>query len=239
MAKQAREIWRRRTYQRWFAEACTDIEIVGRHHLNSLREQPAAIIVANHQSHLDTVIINATLPAHVRRSTFYGAAQDRWFVRGKKKKSLKPWYQSFVMGNFPIMRGGGSAALTYASWLLEHRQHVMLFPEGTRAMGNDLGKFRHGATLLALEHDVPIYPVYLGGMQALRKKTQREVKPGPVYVEYLQPIRFSSGSDVAAATHLIQKRMSRVHASFSLKSSTGLWQPRGVVVDGKQVASAA
>ena len=232
-AKLVRRAWRQRAYTRWFEQACTDIEIVGREHLRQLPGERGAVIVANHQSHLDTVIINETLPADVRQRVFYGAAQDRWFVKGKKKLTLKPWYQSLALGNFPILRGGGSAALSYASWLLGRQQCVMLFPEGTRAMGDGLGKFRHGATLLAMEHDLPVYPIYLGGVQALRAKKSRDVKPGPVYVEFLKPLRFSAGSHVPAATAMLQKRMNEAHAQFTGRLESGVWQPQGVVVDGE------
>ena len=228
-ARIARSLWRRRAYTRWFEQAITDIEIVGAHHLRTAAKQRGAVFVANHQSHLDTIIINEALPSAVRERIYYGAAQDRWFVKGKKKLTLKPWYQSLALGNFPIMRGGGSAALAYANELLTRKQFVMLFPEGTRATGESLGSFRHGATILALENDVPVCPIYLGGLRAIRAKKQRDVKPGPVYIEFLQPIHFSKGSNVAAATSLIEKRMLAVHDGFDLKLRTGQWRPRGVV----------
>ena len=224
-AKVVRRVWRRRAYTQWFDKACTDVELVGRHNLNHLSLDRGAVIVANHQSHLDTIIINETLPASLRKRVFFGAAQDRWFVRGKKKLALKPWYQSLALGNFPIMRGGGSGALSHASWLLERGQCVMLFPEGTRSMGEELGQFRHGATLLALKHDVPVIPIYLGGLQSLRAKKQREVKPGPAYVEFLRPIQFAANSHVAAATATLERRLGDVHKKFSERLDSGLWQP--------------
>jgi len=224
-AKVIRRAWRRRAYTQWFDKACTDVELVGRHNLSDLSTARGAVIIANHQSHLDTIIINETLPQSLRKRVFFGAAQDRWFLRGKKKLTLKPWYQSLALGNFPIMRGGGSDALSHASWLLERNQCVMLFPEGTRSMGEELGQFRHGATLLALKHDVPILPIYLGGLQALRAKKQREVKPGPAYVEFLRPVKFSKGSHVAAATATLERRMGAVHKKFSERLDSGLWQP--------------
>jgi 1-acyl-sn-glycerol-3-phosphate acyltransferase len=210
-ARAVRRLMRQRAYTRWVEAACEDIEIVGLDHLKDL--DGPAVFVANHQSHLDTLVTHAALPEAIRRKIYFGAAQDRWFIRGRKKLTLKPWYQSLVLGNFPILRGGGKRALSYAAWLLGKRQHVFLFPEGTRATGNELGEFKHGATLLAMQMGVPIVPVHLGGLQSMRAKGQREVTRGTASVEFLKPIVFSPGSDVAAATELVRNRLNRVHAA--------------------------
>lgn len=212
-AKLVRKLWHEKAYARWTRDAFADIEVHGAEHLAEL--SGPCVIVGNHQSHLDTLLVDAVLPASVRRDLFFGAAQDRWFVKGKKKLVLKPWYQSLALGNFPIMRGGGKSALAYASWLLKRRQKVFLFPEGTRATGTDLGQFKHGATLLALEHNIPIVPVYLGGVQDIRPKGSREVRKGRAYVEILPPVHFSKGSDVNAATETLWRRMNEVHLAHA------------------------
>ncbi len=211
-AKLVRRLWRYRTYTRWVEQACEHIEVNGLEHLAGI-EGPC-VFVANHQSHLDTLVIHHVLPESIRSKLFYGAAQDRWFVKGKKKLVLKPWYQSLALGTFPIMRGGGANALEHARWLIRKKQHVFLFPEGTRATQEGLGEFKHGSTLLALENNVPIVPIYLAGLKELRPKGSLEVKKGKVQVEILPPVKFSPGSDVTAATDAVRRRLNRVHARY-------------------------
>ncbi|XOV83225.1 MAG: lysophospholipid acyltransferase family protein [bacterium] len=211
-AKLVRRVWRYRTYTRWVEKACERVDVVGLEHLQNLKGP--CVFVANHSSHLDTLVINESLPAEIRHNLFYGAAQDRWFVKGKDKMVLQPWYQSLALGNFPVMRGGGAQALSYAHWLLAKGQHVLLFPEGTRATGESLGEFKHGATLLALQNNVPVVPVYLGGLQKLRPKGSRSASRGRATVEFLPAIEFSHGSDVAAATDSIARRLNRVHLNY-------------------------
>jgi 1-acyl-sn-glycerol-3-phosphate acyltransferase len=211
-AKLVRRAWRYRTYTRWVEQACEHISVIGANYLADI--QGPCVFVANHQSHLDTLVVHHVLPEAIRSKLFYGAAQDRWFVKGQKKLALKPWYQSLALGTFPIMRGGGANALEHAHWLLKHKQHVFLFPEGTRGTQEELGEFKHGATLLALEHNVPIVPVYLGGLKELRPKGSKEVKRGHVSVEILPPVTFSPGSDVVVATEAIRRRLNRVHAKY-------------------------
>ncbi len=208
-AKSVRRIMERRAYTRWLEAACEEIQVNGLEHLDGI-EGPC-VFIANHTSHLDTLLVHDVMPRAIRRRLYFGAAQDRWFVKGKKKLELKPWYQSLVLGNFPILRGGGARALSYAHWLLRKRQHVFLFPEGTRATGDELGEFKMGAALLALENDVPVVPLYLCGLRAIRPKGSREAVRGSAGVEILAPVRFSPGSDPASATALLQSRLNAVH----------------------------
>jgi 1-acyl-sn-glycerol-3-phosphate acyltransferase len=199
----------RRAYTRWLDEACSEIRVNGLEYLADI--DGPCVFIANHTSHIDTLLVHGVMPRAIRQRLFFGAAQDRWFVKGKKKLELKPWYQSLVLGNFPILRGGGARALSYAHWLLEQKQHVFLFPEGTRAVGDELGEFKKGAAILALENDVPVVPLYLSGLQAIRPKGSREVRRGVAGVEILAPVRFPTGTDAATATALLQDRLNAVH----------------------------
>jgi len=156
---------------------------------------------------MDTPVIMESLTDRVRDNLLFGAAQDRWFVKGKEKLILQPWYQSLVLGNFPIMRGGGSKALEYASWLLEQGSHICLFPEGTRAQSDELGEFRHGVSLLALQHQVPVIPIVMKGLRELRPKGAREIKPGPVTASILEPIHLTHNLEVADATKILRDAM--------------------------------
>ncbi len=198
---------RQREYFRWTDQFCTSVSVKGLEHLEGL-EGPA-IFVPNHQSHMDTPVLMSALPKQIQNNLFFGAAADRWFVKGKKKLILQPWYQSLALGNFPIMRGGGSKALDYAKWLLDQNSNLCIFPEGTRATSNELGRFRHGVTLLALEKQVPVVPVVLKGLRELRPKGAKEVTPGPVSVTFLEPVHLSEQQGVEAGTQLLWERMNR------------------------------
>jgi 1-acyl-sn-glycerol-3-phosphate acyltransferase len=208
-ARLVRRLMRPRAYTRWVDRYCTELNVTGRSVFDEV--DGPCIVIANHQSHMDTLVLHEALPEHVRRHLYFGAAQDRWYVKGRRKLVLQPWYQSLVLGNFPIRRGGGSAALEHAHWLLSRGRHVFLFPEGTRATSDGLGRFRAGVALLALEHGVPVVPAYLSGLKAMRPKGQKEVVPGPAGVEFLSPMRFKPGSDVAEVTRALWERLNERH----------------------------
>jgi 1-acyl-sn-glycerol-3-phosphate acyltransferase len=209
-AKWVRRAMRRRAYTRWVDRYCQSLTVRGLEHLASLDEP--AIFVANHQSHMDTLVLFEGMPEAIKRNLYFGAAADRWFVRGKKKLELQPWYQSMVLGNFPIVRGGGAKALDYAGWLLRQGCNVCIFPEGTRTTRDELGRFKPGVALLALEHGVPVVPIYLSGLREMRPKGALHAKPGPAGVDVLAPVRFAAGTSVEVATAELREVLADRHA---------------------------
>jgi 1-acyl-sn-glycerol-3-phosphate acyltransferase len=204
-AKLVRRTLRQREYIRWSETYCKPLKVQGLENLEKL--DGPAIFVPNHQSHMDTPVIMAGLPQHLQNNIYFGAAADRWFVKGKKKLILQPWYQSLALGTFPIVRGGGSQALDYARELLRKNVNICIFPEGTRALGSELGRFRHGVSILALSENVPLVPVVLKGLREMRPKGAQEITPGLVSISFLEPIRLIEGTEVADATEQLWRTM--------------------------------
>lgn len=204
-ARVVRRMLRHREYTRWVDQYCRPLTVYGQDRLAALTGP--AIFVANHQSHMDTPVILESLPEHIQDNLFFGAAADRWFVKGKKKLILQPWYQSLALGNFPIVRGGGSKTLDYARWLLNEGCNICVFPEGTRATQDELGEFRHGVTLLARAAGVPVVPVVLKGLREMRPKGSRTITPGPASATILDPISIPRDMDVESATKQLRDAM--------------------------------
>ena len=184
---------------------------------NWRRVSKPCIVVANHASHYDQYCLMKAIPWSVRVNLYFGAAADRWFLRGRKEISLQPWYASLVTGLYPIQRGGGSRALEYPRWLLENGANLMLFPEGTRARGKKLSRFKHGVSILATEANVPVVPVYLEGLQQIRPPGTKESTPGPVAAHVLEPLYFEAGTEVPEATDRIHRAMLAKHEEILAK----------------------
>jgi 1-acyl-sn-glycerol-3-phosphate acyltransferase len=208
-SKVARRLLRHYAYTRWVDRYCDPLTVRGVQNLQAL--DGPAIFVANHQSHMDTLVLFEAMPERVKRNLYFGAAADRWFVKGKKKLVLQPWYQSMVLGNFPIVRGGGAKALEHARWLLKQGSHVCIFPEGTRTMKDELGRFKPGVAILALELGVPVVPIYLSGLREMRPKGALHAKAGPAGVDIFAPVKFAAGTSVEEATTNLRAILARRH----------------------------
>ncbi|NOX51346.1 MAG: GYD domain-containing protein [Gammaproteobacteria bacterium] len=208
-AQLARRMMRNYAFTQWEDKYFKPFKVTGRHKVENINGP--CIVVGNHASHLDQYALLGALPEKIRNNIYFGAAADRWFLKGRKDIKLQPWYQSLVMGLYPIKRGGGSATLEYPKWLLDQGRNLMLFPEGTRSRGRELAKFKHGVSILALDKKVPVVPIYMTGLKAMRPPGTKSIIPGPVTSHILDPIYFDYYTDVTEATQTIFQAMNHAH----------------------------
>jgi len=77
---------------------------------------------------------------------------------------------------------------------------VMIFPEGTRSLTNDLLPFKDGAFRLAIDAGVPILPLALHGTRNARPKHDWRFGRSTAVVEVLEPVETAglSPADVPA-----------------------------------------
>lgn len=71
-------------------------------------------------------------------------------------------------GGFPVERGTADrAALRAAQLALESGEPVVIFPEGTRGHGPEIGDLFDGAAYLAARLGLPVVPVAIGGSEEI------------------------------------------------------------------------
>lgn len=211
-ARLARLTFRWYQYDRWIWKYFKPFHVTGRE--NFKKFSGPCIVVANHTSHFDTFALQGCLPLGVRSNIYMGAAADRWFLKdggGKKNLELQPWYNSLITGSFPIRRGGGSATLDYSKWLLDSGANLGIFPEGTRSTSRHMARFKHGVSLLALDRQVPVVPVYLSGLSKIRPKGSREITPGPIWAHIQEPVHLDPDMSVPDATRKIFLSLNEPH----------------------------
>lgn len=130
-----------------------------------LPQQGPAIIVSNHNSHLDVFALMNVLGLRRLRYVRPVAASD-YFLKGR----LRRWFSTQIIGIIPIDRDNvkrihGKHPLEPIAEVLADKGIVLLFPEGTRGEPERLDEFRTGVAHLARRHpQVPITPVFMHGL---------------------------------------------------------------------------
>jgi len=142
------------------ARFMTGADVIGREHLP--RRGPA-IIAANHNSHVDTLLLLTIFPAHLMPFLRPAAAAD-YFL----KDPFIGWFSRKLVGIVPVERtkgGKGEDVLAPMREALAGGAIVILFPEGTRGTGADeMGELKSGIARLAEAFpQAPVVPIWIEG----------------------------------------------------------------------------
>ncbi len=121
--------------------------------------QGKTIIIANHKSYFDPLIVANSVPMWSRLRPIYFFSKDQLFI--------KPISRLFFLlsGAFPVFYGAGMEnSLNIPKLLLNNNQTVLIFPEGRCIRDESLGEGFLGAATLALaEPDAQIIPMAIRG----------------------------------------------------------------------------
>jgi 1-acyl-sn-glycerol-3-phosphate acyltransferase len=183
----------------------TDPRVEGLDQLEGL--SGPVVFVANHASHMDTPLVLCSLPRAWRERTAVAAAADYFFdVRWRAATT------ALVFNTFPIERTGGRRATTTAVRLIEDGWSLLVFPEGTRSRDGWVGRLRHGAARLCLEHDLPAVPIALRGTFAAMPRGRSWPVPGrvPISVRFGPPLRPEEGEDFRGFSRRLQQGLARL-----------------------------
>ena len=129
---------------------------------NLLLDEPC-IIVANHNSHIDTLILMSLFPLRRIRLLRPVAAAD-YFMKNR----WIAWFSTHVIGILALNRKKEKSYHTHPleplQKALNEGHSIIIFPEGSRGKAEEMEAFKTGIGHLAkMAPLIPIVPVYMSG----------------------------------------------------------------------------
>ncbi len=123
------------------------------------------VYFANHTSHLDAVVVWAALPRHVRAITRPVAAKDYWST-GWLRPHIASSFNALLIDRLEIKVHQSPIDLMLRE--MGDIYSLIVFPEGGRAEGEEMGEFKSGLYYLGKKRpDLELVPVYIDNVNRI------------------------------------------------------------------------
>src|SRR5688572_29125403 len=157
-----------------------------------------AILVCNHTSGLDPLLIQSVVPRVVvwmMAKEYYDIKAMTWIFR--------------AIDAIPVDRFARDTASVRAALRHLHAGRILgVFPEGRIEKSRELMPFQTGVAMMAIKTGVPVYPVFLDGTQRNKSMLGSFLWPNRATLAFGPPVNFDRSStskeNLDAATAAIQ-----------------------------------
>ena len=172
-------------------------------------EKPA-VIVANHQSHLDLMALLQLTPKMI-------VLTNKWVWNN-------PFYGILIRyAEFCPVEDILSGDLSRLDKKIKEGYSVLVFPEGTRTVDGSIGRFQGGAFYLAEKYSLDILPVVLHGINDVLPKVDFLLRKGEMFVRVMgriHPADTSFGEDYRERAKLVRQHMVRSFEALASERET-------------------
>jgi 1-acyl-sn-glycerol-3-phosphate acyltransferase len=165
------------------------LSVTGREHLPT---KPPFVVVANHASHLDAIVLAAAMPGRLWNCVFPIAAGDTFF-----ETPMTAAFAAGLLNALPMWRRncGSHAMRELRERLVAEPCGYILFPEGTRSRTGEMTSFKPGLGMIVAETDVPVVPVYIHGAYEAAPPGRRLPRPGRIELRVGPALRFTDSAN--------------------------------------------
>jgi 1-acyl-sn-glycerol-3-phosphate acyltransferase len=140
------------------------------------------LLVANHQSYLDPVLVAVHLyrpVSFLAKSELFTNPYFGWLIR--------------MLHAFPVRQGEGDVgAVKETIRRLQEGYALNIYPEGSRTETGEIGPMEKGVALVIRRAGVPVVPVAIDGSFAAWPKGKKLFRPHPIRVIYGKPMDMSA-----------------------------------------------
>ncbi len=169
-----------------------------------------AIIIANHQSHIDLMIL--LLQTHkVAVFTNRGNYNNKVYGKALKYAGFIPAYT------------GHQDAIQQLKNLISEGYSLAIFPEGHRTDDGHIRRFHKGAFYLAEKLNLDIIPMVIHGPNEMLKKSELFLKRGKITVKIYPRITMADnswGADLREKKHAVQEWFRAEYAKLKEEAET-------------------
>jgi 1-acyl-sn-glycerol-3-phosphate acyltransferase len=149
-----------------FAKLLTGVRAVWRGSMPDTRQR---VYFANHRSHGDFVLIWASLPPRLRRRTRPVAGADYWQANALRRYIASRVFRGVLIDRKVSPHKANPVELMGAA--LAAGDSLIIFPEGTRNLGDTLLPFKSGIYHLAKAHpEAELVPVWIENLGRVMPK---------------------------------------------------------------------
>jgi 1-acyl-sn-glycerol-3-phosphate acyltransferase len=157
----------------------------------TLKNKKQFILIANHNSHMDTMAIMSAIPSRYIHRVHPIAARD--FFGGSLFKKI---LMRYLVNATLIKRDRTDPEndpIDSMDKMLKKSRSLILYPEGSRGIPGVMSNFKKGlGYLIQRNPDVDVIPVYLDNVYKTLPKGKKLILPYNCSINFGEPIKFNS-----------------------------------------------
>lgn len=162
--------------------------------------QGGFVLVSNHTSFLDPVILGAACPRVLNFAARDTLFRNRLFAALLRKVCA-----------FPIKRWSADlSAVRESVRRLKAGAGLVVFPEGTRSLESEMQNITYGFVLLSYRAGAPIIPAWISGSKNAWGKGDKMIKLAKIKVIFGQPVYANSSRSYSEIAQYVYKQMQQL-----------------------------
>jgi long-chain acyl-CoA synthetase len=188
-------------------------KIVGRENLSGVNGP--VLVVSNHISDEDVGFILTALPSRFRTKVAIATGGEALQALRMPDPSRNIFLRVFdrivwtfavsLLNLFPLPRQAGFRdSFAYAGNSVDRGFSILVFPEGRHTVDGQMFPFRSGVGLMANNLAIPIVPMRIDGVFALKSAHRRVSVPGQIKISIGKPVQFPPDTDPAEIASQLQ-----------------------------------